>query len=218
VAQFQDDVPTSVELCVGHGPVEVVRHGAGDRIGGGGVHAERAGGQARRVDRSESRGAEGERDDLLTTVECHCIENEIHAGGVAIVGVGGTGQRQTGGRTSSGGQHSTAAEHSHANSFVRFPDTCSCPHLVLPDASPMRQKHRGDTKTQTQRHDGEQDARDDHHLKDGIPGDLRSPGRGRTVTSAGAISRIDREEDPRLRRAVQTPSSRMSLYWDRGIS
>jgi hypothetical protein len=96
VAERQHDVPAPVEPCAGDGPVEVVRHGAGDRIGGGGVHAERAGRQARRVDRPEPGRAQGEGGDLFAAVERHRVEDEGHAvvAAVGVGGVGGAGQRQ----------------------------------------------------------------------------------------------------------------------------
>ena len=122
VAQREHDVPVAVEPGGGHRPVEVVPHdlaAGGDRAGGFGVHAERAGRQARRVDRPEPGRVEGDRGDLLATVERLRVEDETHAVGSVAVGGCDAGQRQTGGRTRAGGQHgATTDQQGHANSLV----------------------------------------------------------------------------------------------------
>ena len=61
----------------------------GDGAGGFGVHGERVSRQAGRVDRAEPRGFEGDRGDLLATVEHFRVEDESEAVARVTAGNGG---------------------------------------------------------------------------------------------------------------------------------
>jgi hypothetical protein len=114
VREVEHDVAVPVEAGRGHRPVQVVLAEdlvAGrdrDRAGGLGVHPERAGRQARRVDPAEPPGREGDRDDLLPTVECHRVQGEPHPGGRRG---GGAGKGQSRGGARTGGEQGSTAGH-----------------------------------------------------------------------------------------------------------
>ena len=144
VGQLEHDVAPVVEPGGGHRTVEVVlaedlvAGGDRDRAGRLGVHPEGAGGQAGRVDRAEPGGVEGDRGDLLATVEHLRVERESHAVGRVAAGVGGgAGQQRTGGGRAGGQKRATRDRRSHANSSLSAA-VRSCVRNGVQDVSQMR--------------------------------------------------------------------------------
>jgi hypothetical protein len=113
VGELEHDVAAPVDPGARHRAVQVifaedlVARREGDRAGGLGVHPERAGGQARRVDPAEPPGRQGDRDDLFTAVERLGAEGEPDPDG----GPGGTRQGQAHGGARTGGEQGSTVCH-----------------------------------------------------------------------------------------------------------